>query len=311
PLQEGKSLQVKDGLIEHEDMIGQPVRTTVMTHNQAPYSIHHPTLDDYVLLSERLVTPIYPIDAANIVALLDLHPNPGETMEVMEAGTGHGALTLYLARAIHAANATDNPTSKVHTIDINTRHSKHAEGVVAGFRRGMYSKDVEFYAPTNPSAWCEEQLALRASKAASTEFSSESASETKPESIPASTTEPKPFLSAAILDLPDPHAHFASVAKCLLPDHSLLVWCPSITQIMACIDHVQNSRREAYIPLVPLSITEFQTNGLRPWDVRSVNVSKEQGEKRMEWVCKPKAVGAVGRSVGGGFVAVFRKVKWT
>ncbi|BFZ60745.1 Trimeric GatFAB AmidoTransferase(AdT) complex subunit [Saitoella coloradoensis] len=310
PLQERKSLQVKDGLIKHEDMIGQPVRSTVYTHNQAPYSIHHPTLEDYVLLSERLVTPIYPIDAANIVALLDLHPNPGDTMEVMEAGTGHGALTLYLARAIHAANATENPTSKVHTIDINTRHSKHAESVVAGFRRGMYSKDVEFYAPTNPSAWCEEQLALRASKAKPTESSSESASGNKSESTPESTAEPKPFLSAAVLDLPDPHLHFASVAKCLLPDHSLLVWCPSITQIMACIEQIQNSRREAFIPLVPLSITEFQTNGLRPWDVRSVNVSKEEGGKRIEWVCKPKAVGAVGRSVGGGFVAVFRKVNW-
>lgn len=54
---------------------------------------------------------IYSQDANIIVSLLDLHPTaPGlisaseEKLEIFEAGTGHGALTLNLARAIYAAN---------------------------------------------------------------------------------------------------------------------------------------------------------------------------------------------------------------
>ena len=43
------------------------------------------------------------------MSLLDLHPtsqlhSANSPIEILEAGTGHGALTLYLARAIHAAN---------------------------------------------------------------------------------------------------------------------------------------------------------------------------------------------------------------
>ena len=45
-----------------------------------------------------------------MVLLLDLHTNSSQSargppsLEILEAGTGHGALTLYLARAIDAGN---------------------------------------------------------------------------------------------------------------------------------------------------------------------------------------------------------------
>lgn len=52
-----------------------------------------------------------------IVSLLDIHAVPsdkapdghGNRIEILEAGTGHGSLTLHLARAIHAANAVPPP----------------------------------------------------------------------------------------------------------------------------------------------------------------------------------------------------------
>ena len=53
---------------------------------------------------------MYPADANFIVSLLDIHASPptspggDEQIQILEAGTGHGALTLYLARAIHASN---------------------------------------------------------------------------------------------------------------------------------------------------------------------------------------------------------------
>ena len=51
------------------------------------------------------------------MSLLDLHVDPAGSnncppaLEILEAGTGHGALTLYLARAIHAANPPQDDTS--------------------------------------------------------------------------------------------------------------------------------------------------------------------------------------------------------
>ena len=53
---------------------------------------------------------MYPADANFIVSLLDIHasastsPGEEEQIQILEAGTGNGALTLYLARAIHASN---------------------------------------------------------------------------------------------------------------------------------------------------------------------------------------------------------------
>jgi len=50
-----------------------------------------------------------------IVSLLDLHPPTGQTdphdepLEIFEAGTGHGSLTLHLARAIHSFNQPPPP----------------------------------------------------------------------------------------------------------------------------------------------------------------------------------------------------------
>jgi tRNA (adenine57-N1/adenine58-N1)-methyltransferase len=65
------------------------------------FRIQEVTLDEYVRFSRRLVTPIYPADANLIVNLLDLHPEVydperagKETLEILEAGTGHGGLTL-------------------------------------------------------------------------------------------------------------------------------------------------------------------------------------------------------------------------
>lgn len=87
------------------------MRDVVFTSKGEPFRIHEPSLEEYIQLSPRLVTPIYPKDASLIVSLLDLHPTShteGDNespLEIFEAGTGHGSLTLYLSRAIHGANS--------------------------------------------------------------------------------------------------------------------------------------------------------------------------------------------------------------
>lgn len=73
---------------------------------------------------------IYPHDANLIVSLLDLHPNTpaadtkGPEIEILESGTGHGSLTLHLARAIHAANSTPPPRPSKSQIRFLEERSK-------------------------------------------------------------------------------------------------------------------------------------------------------------------------------------------
>src|SRR4051812_9042450 len=104
-----------------------------------------PTMEEYILKSPRIVTPIYPTDAASIAALLNLHVSPPESpdeppVEVLEAGTGHGSLTLSIARQLYAANVMPGATGAVlHTIETRESHTRAAERLLARFRRGIYS----------------------------------------------------------------------------------------------------------------------------------------------------------------------------
>lgn len=265
-----------------------------------------------------------------IVSLLDLHTSvPGasdEKLEIFEAGTGHGALTLFLARAIHGANTAapeiaediDGDSEKLvsykewltkrrailHTLDISERHSTHAQTVVKGFRGGMYYPNVDFHVG-QIDAYITSRL---------------------------SETDGKPFLDHAILDLPDTHSNMDIVSKALKPNGILITFCPSITQINSCFEFSKTQK----LPLFLDPVLEIGGVGGREWDVRRVKIKDFQSAKakdailetgdlpggeegdaekiestespiaetRWEMVCRPK-VGV--RVVGGGFVGVWRK----
>lgn len=207
--------------------------------------------------------------------MLDIHatsgPNDEPPFEILEAGTGHGALTLHLARAVHAANALGHSTQRpshdsldttkatgnhhdnlqtatpparraiVHTIDINTAHSVHAKKIVTGFRNGLYAGNVEFHTG-NVSDFIHTQLLQRQTAA--------------------------PFLACAVLDLPATHKHLPIVSSAMTIDATLAVFCPNITQIAKCIE----TCKDANIPLFLEQVVELGANasGGRQWDVRFV-----------------------------------------
>ncbi|KAK1149280.1 hypothetical protein N8T08_006502 [Aspergillus melleus] len=110
PLQKNHKTDLPRGYLPHESIIGQKARSRVQAHKGTDYRVTHPTFEEYVSLTPRLVTPIYGPDAELIVSLLDIHvapPAEGDDLpplEILESGTGHGSLTLHLSRAIQAAN---------------------------------------------------------------------------------------------------------------------------------------------------------------------------------------------------------------
>jgi len=297
-----------------------------------------------------------------MVSLLDLHPSfnddstgiSHDRLEIFEAGTGHGALTLHLARAIHGANRAppEIPPSKepdqpatvsinddavvstpksaedpnqsletkatqeaydiwranrravIHTLDVSAKHSAHAQATVKNFRQGMYFPDVDFHVGGIP-----EYLSGRLIESAD------------------------PFLEHVILDLPSPGSYLGIVGNALKPNGSLLLFCPSITQINVCVQMVKGKK----LPFLLEKVLELGAGagvGGREWDVRAVKprallkteaAARESEEPTIEsvdesdlseattsadsgveMVCRPK-VG--GRISGGGFVGLWRRME--
>lgn len=331
-----KTVSTHQGVLEHTDILGKEPRQTVYTSRGAAYRVHEPTLAEYVRLSRRIVTPIYAFDANLIVSLLDIHvdtydgPTTEPPLEILEAGTGHGSLTLHLSRAIHAANpplssVPSQPSAQeeglddrehegespgcarerawkatrraiVHTLDIEPKNSKHARDIVHGFKQGMYSRNIDFYAG-DIHCWCENQMEIRKSD--------------------------KPFLSHAILDLPNADSHFEKLAPAIRSNGILAVFAPSITQIVDSVKVVRDFR----LPFLFEQVLELGTGMIREWDVRAVrprstlgmgetrdaSLAEEHemrdlgpGEGKWVTICRPK-VGE--RVVGGGFLILWRKME--
>jgi tRNA (adenine57-N1/adenine58-N1)-methyltransferase catalytic subunit len=84
------------GWIAHDAIIGQPEGTWVRSSMGLRHLALRPTLADYVLEMPRGAQVIYPKDLAIILFWADVYPG----CRVLEAGTGSGALTLTLLRAV-------------------------------------------------------------------------------------------------------------------------------------------------------------------------------------------------------------------
>jgi tRNA (adenine57-N1/adenine58-N1)-methyltransferase catalytic subunit len=92
----GKSFHTHRGALAHDDLIGQPEGSVVVSAGGTAYIALRPLLADYALSMPRGAAVIYPKDAAQIVGLADIFPGA----HVVEAGAGSGALSCWLLRAI-------------------------------------------------------------------------------------------------------------------------------------------------------------------------------------------------------------------
>jgi tRNA (adenine57-N1/adenine58-N1)-methyltransferase catalytic subunit len=95
-LSPGRSFHTHRGALAHDDLIGKPEGSLVISAGGTPYLAFRPLLADYSLSMERGAAVVYPKDAAQIVGLADIFPSA----RVVEAGAGSGALTCWLLRAV-------------------------------------------------------------------------------------------------------------------------------------------------------------------------------------------------------------------
>jgi tRNA (adenine57-N1/adenine58-N1)-methyltransferase len=92
----GEVFQFSGQTLGHDALIGQPDGSLVTLSRGKQMLALLPTLHEYVLKMPRGAQVIYPKDLAAITIWADLYPGA----RVFEAGTGSGALTMALLRAV-------------------------------------------------------------------------------------------------------------------------------------------------------------------------------------------------------------------
>lgn len=121
-LEPGKEFHTHRGAIAHDALIGGSEGVVVTSTDGTAYLATRPLLADYVMSMPRGAQVIYPKDAAQIVAMGDIHPGA----RVLEAGAGSGALTCSLLRAVGAEGS-------VTSYEIREDHAVIAEQNVESF----------------------------------------------------------------------------------------------------------------------------------------------------------------------------------
>ena len=95
-LQRGGQFHYHDGVLPHDLVIGSEEGTVVHSTLGGDLTCVRPRLPDFVLKMPRGAQVVYPKDLGAILVYADVFPG----LSVLEAGTGSGALTMALARAV-------------------------------------------------------------------------------------------------------------------------------------------------------------------------------------------------------------------
>jgi tRNA (adenine57-N1/adenine58-N1)-methyltransferase len=112
----GKSFHTHKGFVKFDDLIGKEYGATVTSNLSYEFKALKPLLSDFIMKSVRKTQITYPKD----IALIIMFSGIGSGSQVVEAGTGTGALTTALAHYV-------KPQGKVYSYEIREEFLKTAE----------------------------------------------------------------------------------------------------------------------------------------------------------------------------------------
>jgi len=121
-LRRGRTISVRGGAIPCDSLIGRPEGTRVESTHGQPLLVLRPTYAQLIPSLPRRAQPIYPKDVGPILLWGDVRPGD----HVVEVGTGPGALTIALLRAV-------GPTGHVVSYEIREDFVAMARDNVARF----------------------------------------------------------------------------------------------------------------------------------------------------------------------------------
>ena len=116
-LRAGERHSIHSGFVHHDDLIGRPEGVVVSTQMGARLLAVRPTFAEQVTGRRREAQPIYPKDLGAILITADVHPGA----QVIEAGTGTGALTLAALRAVGPQGAVVSYESREEFLETARR----------------------------------------------------------------------------------------------------------------------------------------------------------------------------------------------
>ncbi|MBT3284701.1 tRNA (adenine-N1)-methyltransferase [Candidatus Bathyarchaeota archaeon] len=141
----GEKFHTRKGFIELGDLIGKPFGMVVTSSLGMAFYVLKPLIRDRVLKTDRRTQVLYPKDISYILLQMDL----GSGSQVVEAGTGSGALTMAMANSVR-------PNGMIYSYDISERHQKVAarnidksglmpwvELEIKDITKGIPNKDVD------------------------------------------------------------------------------------------------------------------------------------------------------------------------
>lgn len=117
-----RTFQYHRGVVAHSDLIGAEEGSWVDSSGGGRLLVLRPRLADFILKMKRGAQVVYPKDIGPILVYADIGPG----MTVLEAGSGSGALTAALARAV-------GPEGKLVSVERRQDHAGHAQRTLERF----------------------------------------------------------------------------------------------------------------------------------------------------------------------------------
>ncbi|HDN68610.1 MAG TPA: tRNA (adenine-N1)-methyltransferase [Methanomicrobia archaeon] len=240
-LKAGSSFTFSRGTISHDEIIGLAEGSTVKSSLGRRLVVVRPTLAEYVAKMRKGSQVIYPKDIAAILMLADIFPGAS----VLEAGTGSGALTLALLRAVGTAGRVVSYERRREFLEVARKNIETFFGRVAASaeKEGLGSGSLELREKDIYEGVEEEEG--QGEKREKEEF------------------------DRIILDLSEPWRVLPHAEESLRDGGILLCYNPTVLQIFKLAKRLELRHAKSF------RVTGIYEVGLREWEVKGRSIRPE------------------------------------